>query len=65
MLWIAIGESEALLRTGKFDGAAEVGLRGQQVVRRTGRQASQAASVLAANGRRRCSPAGVRPKRQA
>jgi tetratricopeptide (TPR) repeat protein len=49
LLRVAVTESDALLRLGKFQAAAEVGLRGLQAARQAGRQASRDASVLAAN----------------
>jgi DNA-binding CsgD family transcriptional regulator len=49
LLRLAVTESDALLRMGKFQAAAEVGLCGLQAARQAGRQASPDASVLAAN----------------
>jgi DNA-binding CsgD family transcriptional regulator len=49
LLRLAVTESDALLMMGKFQAAAEVGLRGLQAARQAGRQASPDASVLAAN----------------
>ena len=49
LLRLAVHESDALLRVGRFQAAAEVGRRGLQAARQAGRQASPDASVLAAN----------------
>jgi len=49
LLRLAVHESDALLRTGKAQRSAEVALRGFQAARRTGRQASSDAAILANN----------------
>jgi transcriptional regulator with XRE-family HTH domain/tetratricopeptide (TPR) repeat protein len=46
---LAVFDSDALLKTGQFDSAAEAAQRGLQAARRTGREASFDAAVLAAN----------------
>jgi DNA-binding CsgD family transcriptional regulator/tetratricopeptide (TPR) repeat protein len=49
ILALAMIESDALLKTGKFESAVQVALRGLQTARQTGRQASWHADVLAGN----------------
>jgi DNA-binding CsgD family transcriptional regulator len=49
LLRLAVTESDALLKMGKFQAAAGVALRGLQAARQAGRQASPDASVLALN----------------
>jgi len=49
LLRLAVHEGDALLRTGKPQQAAEVALRGFQAARRSGRQASSDAAILANN----------------
>src|SRR5215468_5045632 len=49
LLRLAVHESDALLRTGKPQHAAEVALRGLQAARQSGRQASADAAILANN----------------
>jgi DNA-binding CsgD family transcriptional regulator len=48
-LRLAVTESDALLKAGKFQRAADVARRGLRAARQAGRQASLDASVLAAN----------------
>jgi DNA-binding CsgD family transcriptional regulator/tetratricopeptide (TPR) repeat protein len=48
-IWVYGIESDALLKTGKFQAAAEVARRSLQAARQTGRHTSFQASVLAAN----------------
>jgi ATP/maltotriose-dependent transcriptional regulator MalT len=47
--WLAVTESNALLKTGQFRRAAEAALQDLQFLRSTGREASFGAAVLAAN----------------
>jgi DNA-binding CsgD family transcriptional regulator len=49
LLRLAVHESDALIRTGKPQRAAEVALRGVQAARQAGRQASSDAAILANN----------------
>jgi ATP/maltotriose-dependent transcriptional regulator MalT len=49
LLQVAIGESDTLLKTGRFDQAAEAGLRGLQVARKYGRHTSMGAYIAASN----------------
>ncbi len=49
VLGVAWAESDLLLKTGRFDEAAQAGLRGVQAARETGRQTSPGASTAAAN----------------
>ena len=48
-LWLAVVRSDALLKTGQFESAAEAALPGLQAARRAGREASFHFGVLAAN----------------
>jgi ATP/maltotriose-dependent transcriptional regulator MalT len=48
-IWLDLTESDALLKTGKFQAAAEVARRGMQDARQAGRHTSFQAAVLAAN----------------
>jgi hypothetical protein len=49
LLEVAVAESDILLKTGRFDQAAEAGLRGLQVAREYGRHTSIGAYVVASN----------------
>jgi DNA-binding CsgD family transcriptional regulator/tetratricopeptide (TPR) repeat protein len=49
LLRLAVNESDALLKTGRFPQAAEVARRGLQAARQAGRQASFDAAILANN----------------
>jgi hypothetical protein len=49
LLRLAVNESDALLKTGKFQQAAEVARRGLQAARQAGREASFDAAILANN----------------
>jgi ATP/maltotriose-dependent transcriptional regulator MalT len=50
LLRLAVNESDALLKTGKFASAAEVARRGLEIADRTGRYASFEAIIAASNG---------------
>ena len=49
LLWLAVIESDTLYKMGKFQGSAEVALRGLQAARQVGLAGSFRASLLAAN----------------
>jgi DNA-binding CsgD family transcriptional regulator/tetratricopeptide (TPR) repeat protein len=49
LIWLAVNESDALLKLARFDSAAEVALSGLEPTRQAGLQASWGASLLAAN----------------
>ena len=49
LLWLAITESDVLMKRGRFDDAAEVALRGLQAARQSGLAACFHAHLLAAN----------------
>jgi DNA-binding CsgD family transcriptional regulator len=49
LVWLAVNESDALLKLARFEDAADVALRGLGPARRAGLQASWSVTVLAAN----------------
>jgi len=49
LMWLAVNESDALLKLARFDSAADVALGGLEPVQQAGLQASWGASLLAAN----------------
>ena len=64
LLCLDIYESDALLRLGRFDDAAEVALRGLQAARQAGLDAGSGPESWPPTHPRRCSPAGARPRRR-
>jgi DNA-binding CsgD family transcriptional regulator len=49
LVWLAVGESNALLKMGKFQSASDVALRGLATARQTGLHAGHLANILASN----------------
>jgi DNA-binding CsgD family transcriptional regulator/tetratricopeptide (TPR) repeat protein len=49
LMWLAVTESDALLKLAKFENAAEVALRGVQAVRQAGLNASWGGIIVTAN----------------
>jgi DNA-binding CsgD family transcriptional regulator/tetratricopeptide (TPR) repeat protein len=49
LAWLAVSESDSLLRMGRFQDASDVALRGLATARQTGLQAGHVADLLAAN----------------
>ena len=61
---LAVIESDALLKVGQFESAADVAMRGLRAAHQAGLEACHLAGILAGNAPRRCSPAGARPRRR-
>ena len=49
LVWLAVCESNALMKMGKFQNASDVALRGLAAARQTGLQAGDLAAILASN----------------